>query len=77
MPVPAGAVEGVMVAGAVVVVEEVPVTGVVEEVPLAGVDGTVDVGALTVPLPEPETPGVPGACVFAGETLAGGGVVLV
>lgn len=40
-----------------------------EVVPDAGVDGTLVFGAFTLPLADPETPGVTGACVLAGGGL--------
>jgi hypothetical protein len=68
----AGGVDaGAVVAGAVFTAGDVPAAGV------DGVDGTVAVGALTVPLAEPDTPGVAGVCGLPGAALVPGGAVLV
>ena len=66
-----GAVDaGAVVAGAGFTAGDVPAAGV------DGVAGTVVVGALTVPLAEPDTP-VAGGCGLPGAALVPGGAGLV
>ena len=75
VPVPCGCTPVLAGAGAGAVVAGVVFTA--GDVPAAGVEGTVVVGALTVPLAEPDTPGAAGDCGLPGAALVPGAVALV